>query len=59
MIKLDESEFLVQMIETIEIKARALELSYRNRDYIKAKEIKVFILKVQEKINEIVEKSKR
>ncbi len=59
MIDLDNSQLLIHIIESMQDQANKLELAENRQDEDKIQNIKKFILKMQQKIDEILEISKK
>ncbi len=59
MITLEESEFLLQIVGSVKEQCRNLEAAYMRGDYERMAKIKDFIFKVQGRVNEILERTKR
>ena len=59
MITLEESEFLLQIAGSMKDQVKNLENAFNVGDYEKMKKIKEFIIKLQSRIDEILEKTKK
>ncbi len=59
MIDLDNSQLLLHIIESMQDQANKLELAENRQDEARIQDIKKFILKMQQKIDEILEISKK
>ena len=55
MLNIDESELLLQIVESMHEHVSKFEIAYKKGDFFRAQEIKKFILKLQKQINQLVE----